>query len=104
MLKRSIIVMSLVGCCLFGSLSASASQYFAVSQVCRGDAYSDWSFMTAWNLDTGSLQVSPNWYDDYYDWEWNESWYQDWTALFVYDVGTGQTRELKWSYVQPHVQ
>ena len=81
-----------------------ADQYFPQGQICRGYAINDWSFMTAWNLATGWLQVSADWYNGAYSWEYTRPHYQQWIALFVYDDGTGQTRELAWSYSQVHIQ
>ena len=82
----------------------NASQYFPVSQISRGYAINDWSFMTAWNLASGTQQVSSDWYNGAYLFYYDRPYYQQWIALFIYDDGTGQTRELAWSYSQQHIQ
>ncbi len=104
MLKRAAVGVVIVVVCLLGVRSLQADQYFPVGQISRGWANNDWSFMTAWNLTTGDLQVSPDWYDGEYLWMFDESSYAQWTALFIYDDGTGQTRELRWAYCQSHIQ
>lgn len=83
---------------------ANANQYFTQLQYCRAQANNDWSFMTAWNLSTGVLQASPDWYNGVYSWGWYHYLHGQWIALFIYDDGTGQTRELEWSYSQVHIQ
>lgn len=82
----------------------NASQGFAVSEPVLGLAVSDWSFITAWDLSDGQLQASSDWFNGTYLWYYTQYDYYHWTARFVYDDGTGQTRELQWSYTQPHVQ
>lgn len=104
MFKRVAIVIAIVGICLLGTVAVDANQYFPITQISRGWANSDWSFMTAWNLSTGYLQVSSDWYNGGYNWSWDQQGYNRWTALFVYDDGTGQTRELMWSYNAAFIQ
>ncbi len=82
----------------------TSSQYFSPTQVVRATAKKDWSFLTAWNLSTGALKVSPLWYNGDYSFTYDQDGYQQWIALFLYDDGTKQTRELRWSYRQVHVQ
>lgn len=79
------------------------NQYFAESQPFIGYAKNDWSFMTAWNLNSGAFQVGPDWYNGNSTFTYTLT-YQQWIALFLYDDGTAQTRELRWAFRQPHVQ
>lgn len=76
-----------------------AFQSFANTQVARGYSNNDWSFMTAWDLADGDLVVSDPWFDGYALLEYYEHM-QHWTAQFIYDEGTGTTRELKWSWIE----
>lgn len=103
---RGLLIVALAVLVLGGVLVAStqASQYFTQLQYARAEAINDWSFMTAWNLSTGNLQASPDWYNGIYSWGWYHYLHHQWIARFVYDDGTGQTRELEWSYSQPHIQ
>jgi hypothetical protein len=80
------------------------SQYFADSQPVRGTANRDWSFITAWNLSNGKLEVSSDWYTGDFTFDYTLNAYQQWLAVFLYDDGTAQTRELRWSYRQAYVR
>ena len=104
MFKKIAIVVGVVVVCLIGALSVKAEQHFTVGQPMRGYATYDWSFMSAWNLSGGELEVSPNWFNGEYVFWYNIPYYREWIALFIYDDGTKQTRELMWSYLQSHVQ
>ncbi len=79
------------------------NQYFSATQQMIGYAKKDWSFMTAWNLASGAFLVGPDWYNGNSTLNYTLT-YQEWIALFLYDDGTAQTRELRWSYRQSHVQ
>ncbi len=85
------------------TILANDFQYFSDSQSALGYANKDWSFMTAWNLASGAFLVGPDWYNGTSTFTYTLT-YQQWIALFLYDDGTAQTRELRWSYRQPHVQ
>ncbi|HPG01186.1 MAG TPA: CARDB domain-containing protein [Kiritimatiellia bacterium] len=78
--------------------------YFKETQWIRGVADSAWAFMTAWNLSTGALNVSPSFRNTTYVWEHPTPGYQQWIARFVYNQGTGKTAGLAWYYRQSHVQ
>jgi hypothetical protein len=78
-----------------------ASQTFSYSQPTRGQANNDWSFITTWNLSTGTTSISPDWYNGYYTHYYNLP-YINWVALFMYDDGTSQTRELCWAWCQTY--
>ena len=104
MFKKIAIVVGLMSVCLFGAMEADAWQMFAIDQPVTGEAGNDWSFMTAWNLSTGEFEVSTPWYNGYHTMWYNLDSWNEWVALFVYDDGLGETRELMWSYVQYHVQ
>ncbi len=84
--------------------SAPAGQTFASVQNAVGYANNDWSFMTAWNLNTGEFLISSDWYTGNKSFYYNLAAPFQWVALFIYDDGTVQTRELRWNYRQPHVQ
>lgn len=73
-------------------------------QSIRGVTDSVWAFMTAWNLATGTLDVSPSFRNTTYAWDHPAPGYQQWIARFVYNQGTGKTTGLAWYYRQPHVQ
>ena len=77
---------------------------FDTSQPIAGTAVNRWSFMTAWNLTTGALSVSPSWQNGSYTWNHPADNYQQWIARFVYNQGTGKTAGLAWYYRQSHVQ
>ncbi len=78
-------------------------QTFASTQSALGTANRDWSFMTAWNLSTGLLEISPTWYNGSSTFVFTLSTANQWLALFLYDEGTAQTRELRWNYRQLYV-
>ncbi len=80
------------------------AQRFDSTQLVSGLAVNRWSFMTAWNLATGSLAVSPRWWHGVYTWEHAASGHQQWIARFTYDESTGRTTSLAWYYRQSHVQ
>lgn len=88
------------------SSSGGAVTYgsFDTSQPIAGTAVNRWSFMTAWNLTTGALSVSPSWQNGSYTWNHPADNYQQWIARFVYNQGTGKTAGLAWYYRQSHVQ
>ncbi|HPG01188.1 MAG TPA: CARDB domain-containing protein [Kiritimatiellia bacterium] len=88
------------------SSSGGAVTYgsFDTSQPIAGSAVNRWSFMTAWNLTTGALSVSPSWQNGSYTWNHPADNYQQWIARFAYDQVTGQTTALAWYYRQAHVQ
>lgn len=77
---------------------------FDTRQPITGWANNRWSFLTAWNLSTGALEVSPRWRNGYLTWEHTADAYQQWIARFVYDEGTGKTTAMAWFYRQSHVQ
>jgi len=80
------------------------SPTFNMIQRITCSAVNKWAFLTAWNLATGVQSVSPSWYKGRSVWSHPVTAQQQWIARFVYDQGTGQTRELAWFYSQPHVQ
>lgn len=82
----------------------SLGVYFKEVQWIRGVADSAWAFMTAWNLTTGALNVSPSFRNSTYVWEHPTPGYQQWIARFIYNQGTGKTTGLAWYYRQAHVQ
>ena len=90
--------------CFTANNVSAQSQSFAATETAVGYTVNTWSFMTAWDLTSGGLQVSPNWINGHYFWNFSQPHYQRWTAKFIYDVSTGSSRELKWSYTQIHVQ
>lgn len=77
---------------------------FSTNERAIGVTTRDWAFMTAWNLSTGQLQVSPSWHNGTHTWTYTRSGYGQWVARFIYRQSAGQTRELQWSYTQVHVQ
>ena len=83
---------------------AQANPLFNTTQPVAGYTTSRWAFLTAWNLSTGVQSVSASWYNGRSVWSHPVTAQQQWIARFVYDQGTGQTRELAWYYSQPHVQ
>ncbi len=85
------------------TILANDFQYFSESQSAIGYAKKDWSFMTAWNLASGAFLVGPDWYNKSSTFIYSLPERQ-WVAVFLYDDGTAQTRELRWSFRQPHVQ
>ncbi len=72
-------------------------------QPVAGWSANTWSFMTAWNLGSGQLEVSQNWYSGRLQWSHSAPKTQ-WIARFTYDVATGRTSELAWYYSQVFVQ
>lgn len=103
---RSLLFAVVVTALLAGVFvpQAGADQYFVTGQKVRANAVYDWSFLTAWDLYNGQLQASADWYNGVNEWSWTMGYHQHWFALFVYDDGTGQTRELCWAYSQDHIQ
>ncbi|HPF99486.1 MAG TPA: hypothetical protein PLE77_05425 [Kiritimatiellia bacterium] len=103
---RTLVLVGLVVAVFVGVgvSRVDATQYFTTQQSVRAYALNDWSFLTAWDLSNGQLQISPDWYNGTYVWNWTMQYHQHWFALFVYDDGTGQTRELCWVYSQDHIQ
>ncbi len=77
---------------------------FSTNERAIGVTTGDWAFMSAWNLSTGDLQVSPSWRDGTHTWPYTRSGHGQWIARFIYRQSAGQTRELQWSYTQVHVQ
>lgn len=84
--------------------SAAANQQFHTAQPFAGRANNQWAFITAWNLASGGLEVSPNWYNGRHVWSHSTASLNQWIARFVYDQAAGKTRELAWYYSQVHVQ
>ena len=82
----------------------TANQVFDATQPITGTSASRWAFMTAWNLSSGALLMSPTWYNGNSTWNHDASGTQQWIARFVYDQSAGQTRALAWYYRQDHVQ
>ncbi len=80
------------------------SQRFADVEAALGSTANHWAFMTAWDLSSGELQVSPSWFNGEYIWNFNQPHYQHWVCKFIYDQATGATRELQWSFRQVHIQ
>lgn len=68
-------------------------------QPVAGWAENRWSFMTAWNLSSGQLEMSPAFYSGRQVWHHNAPKTQ-WIGRFIYDQGTGRTSELAWFYSQ----
>ncbi len=101
---RGLLLGLLLGLACVWVAETKANQYFPTQQVLRGWANNDWSFMTAWDLSTGALTQSPDWYNGEYLWRWTNVSYYHWIALFIYDDGSGRTQELTWYWIQPHVQ
>ncbi len=81
-----------------------ALQRFDTSQPITGWANNRWSFMSAWNLSTGALEVSPRWNNGPLTWNHTADAYQQWIARFVYDEVTGKTTALAWYFRQSHIQ
>lgn len=79
-------------------------QRFDAAQPIAGYAVNRWSFMTAWNLSTGALEMSPRWRNGVQTWEHSAAGHQQWIARFSYDDTTGRTTALAWYYRQSHVQ
>ncbi len=79
-------------------------QYFALTQPVIGYANKDWSFMTAWNLANGRLEISPHWYNGSSAFTYTLDTAYQWVAIFLYDEGTMQTRQLRWAHRQQHIQ
>ena len=77
---------------------------FDASQPIAGSAVNRWSYMTAWNLVTGSLNVSPSWQNGSYTWNHPAEGGEQWIARFAYDQVTGKTTSLAWYYRQAHIQ
>lgn len=100
-MKKMAVVLGIVLMCLAG-INANGSQWFSASQPTSGYSTGDWSYMSAWNLSSGSLEVSSAWYSGYLTFWYDASVSREWTALFVYDQGTGLTIELTWAYWQPY--
>lgn len=72
-------------------------------QPVAGLAESSWSFMTAWNLSTGHLEISPTFYNERSVWFHSAPKLQ-WIGRFIYDQSSGQTAELAWYYGDWFVQ
>jgi hypothetical protein len=102
MFRKLAFLMVILGVCTLGVMSVEANQYFSIHQAIQGTANNDWSFMTAWELSTGNVQVSASWYNGGFWFSWNQNYYYNWTALFMYDEGSGTTRELMWAYCQKY--
>lgn len=77
-------------------------QGFSKNQQISATADNDWSFMTCWNLGSGDLQMSSNWYNGRYSWNYALPDFMQWNAIFIYKSSTGKTQELMWSYCQPY--
>lgn len=97
-------------CCILGialgmglTVGAAANPDLHSSQPIAGWSDNSWSFMTAWNLSSGLLQVSPNWFSGRQLWT-HAAPKNQWIARFTYNQVTGQTAELAWYYSQWFVQ
>lgn len=84
--------------------SSSQPQRFAETERAMGNTNNDWAFMTAWDLTSGDLAVSPTWYNGDSVWNFDQPHLEHWIAKFIYDQISGSTRELQWSYTQEFVQ
>ena len=82
---------------------AQAAPVFATTQTIDGYSIYRTAFLTAWNLSSGALSVSQTSYHGLF-WLDHPAPPQQWIARFIYDEGSGKTRELAWHYTQPHVQ
>ena len=101
------VLISILGVLLVVALLAGvvrANPIFNTTQPVAGYTVNRWSYMTAWNLSTGALSLSPSWYNGRNVWNHPVTSKQQWIARFVYDQSLGQTRELAWYYTQDHVQ
>lgn len=101
MIKRVMFLMMVVFVCVVGRTLANPDMN--ATQPVAGSADNRWSFMTAWNLSTGRLDVSSNWYAGRLVWS-HPAPKTQWIARFVYDQPAGRTAELAWYYCQWFVQ
>ncbi len=104
MMRRVIMIVLLSAAVTAGPSALAQQPSFAVTESAIGFTQNAWSFMTAWNLSTGDLQVSGKWFNGSQAWNFNQPNLLQWVAKFIYDDATGSTRELQWTYTQPHIQ
>ncbi len=89
---------------LVGAFSAHAQQGMQNRQSIHGVSSGGWSYLTAWNLSSGALQMSGSWWSGAHRFEHSAPYYREWIARFIYNQSTGRTAALAWFYAQPHVQ
>lgn len=99
-LKTAIIVIAVV---CFAAAGVQAFQSFANDQIARGYAASDWTFIQTWDLSDLDITRSADFYNGYHDHYYLED-KEHWTAIFIYDDGTTEVQELKWSWIQDFIQ
>ncbi len=98
------LMLAILGVLLLSGAGYALTQSFSVEERAIGTTQNTWAFMTAWNLSNGDLQFSRDWYNGTETWTFNQPYYRNWIAKFIYNKSAGQTRELQWSYTQEQIQ